>query len=57
MTHDDYLKWLDWQIAHSAEQEKEQSYDLEAVEFCKGYGEAMKEAKEKFLTITQAIII
>lgn len=52
MTHEEFLQWLDWQIDHSALQEKEQSYDPEAVEFCKGYGDAMKEVRAKFLTLT-----
>lgn len=52
MTPTEFIEWLDKQIAISKEQEEEQSYDMMAVEFCKGHGEALKEVKQKFLTLT-----
>lgn len=52
MTHEEYLKWLDREITVAKEQAVEQSYDLSAVEYCKGWGEACMEAKKKFLTLT-----
>jgi len=52
MTHEQFIEWLDIEIVLSAEQEKAQDYDREAVEFCKGYGEGLKAAREKFITLT-----
>lgn len=52
MTPSEFIKWLDEEIEKAEKNQKAQDYDIEAVEFCKGYGEAMKDVRKKFLTLT-----
>lgn len=51
MTHEEFIKWLDDEIEKSARNADAQDYDIEAVEFCNGYGEALKDVRKKFITL------
>jgi hypothetical protein len=52
MTPDEYIEWLSGEIVSAEMNGKAQDYDPEASQYCEGFADALKAAKEKFLSLT-----